>query len=126
MIYSLLHLFQAASLHFWMYFWHFRRSLSSIFFGSSFGIISYWPITSKFDVKTGNSMSSSMQVKGLLFKVVSISVKTFANLCHSSFNLPTLLYNASFTRPTILSNYPLHQGALLKSSFCLITLVFRK
>ena len=64
--YSLLHLFQAASLHFWMYFWRFCRSLSSIFSGSSFGIISCWPNTSKFGVKSGNSMFSSMQFKGLL------------------------------------------------------------
>ena len=52
--YSLLHLFQVASLHFWMYFWHFRWSLSSIFSVSSFGIISCWSKTSEFDVKSGN------------------------------------------------------------------------
>ena len=123
--YSLLHLSQAASLHFWIYFWHFHRSLSSIFSGSLFGIISYWPKTSEFSVKTGNSMSSSMQAKALLFKVASISVKTSANSCHSNFDLPTVFYNAFFTRPIILSNCPPHQGALLKLNFYLIPLVFR-
>ena len=101
--YSLFHLFQAVRLQRLIYRCCFLITSSSSSNCSS-GTVIGCPDIRMFGVNTGNWISSSIYISGLLFKFISVSSMTSFNSCFVSFAFPVALYKHGFTSHIILPN----------------------
>jgi len=61
--------------------------------------------------------SDDVNVSGQSLSAASISVTTVSKVVSNICCLPRVFFNAVFVRPTILSQKPLHHGALLGMNF---------